>query len=369
MSKVDRHVLVIGGGIYGCFVAYQIAARFPRLTVTVLERENALFTRASSTNQGQLHMGYMYSADTELAAECVRNAKLFAEHFPTAIDADVTSYYGVHRESEIDPAAYEDFCRTLGIPLRPGGRTERGHFGAEVEAVYTAAERTFNAGRLHAAIVARLAHHGVEVRLSHSVHRVEPRDDGSVAVVLDSGRVLVGAFVYNVAFADINELHERSQLPDVPIRREVFLHFLLDLRPAYVRAAVSVIRGPFASIMPSRFRGGHLLAAAAYRRIETSDTVSLSEYIDDGRIDKVCAEAIDTCSAYLPALRRAVYMGHVIGTRAAVIDPACGETTSRVTTLLDFAGAENYHVVLGGKVGCLFEAHVPALAGIRAGGL
>jgi hypothetical protein len=55
----------------------------------------------------------------------------------------------------------------------------------------------------------------------------------------------------------------------------------------------------------------------------------------------------------------------VIGTRAAFIDTTTGETTSRVTPLLDFAGIGGYHVILGGKVPCLFEALEPAIAGIR----
>src|SRR5882672_5021978 len=100
MTAIRRDVAVLGGGFYGCFVAYQIAARFPGLSVAVLEKESALFTRASGTNQGQLHKGYMYSADVELAIECVRNAALFEEQFSAAVDRETISYFGIHRESE-----------------------------------------------------------------------------------------------------------------------------------------------------------------------------------------------------------------------------------------------------------------------------
>src|SRR5438552_13668059 len=103
MTPVKRDVVVIGGGFYGCFVAYQIARKFPALSVLVLEKEPVLFARASGTNQGQLHQGYMYSADVELAAECASNAARFVAHFPGAVDREVVSYFGVHRDSEIDP--------------------------------------------------------------------------------------------------------------------------------------------------------------------------------------------------------------------------------------------------------------------------
>jgi hypothetical protein len=67
-------------------------------------------------------------------------------------------------------------------------------------------------------------------------------------------------------------------------------------------------------------------------------------------------------------LEQARYLGHVVGTRAAFI-ASSGETTSRVTPILGFSGIENYHVILGGKVACLFEAQEPALQGVHLAGL
>jgi glycine/D-amino acid oxidase-like deaminating enzyme len=361
MAENNYDVAVVGGGFYGCFVAYQVAAAFPDLSVVLLEKENALFARASGTNQGQLHMGYMYSADVELAAECVRNAARFVEYFPEVVDQEVHSYFGIHRDSEIDPEGYVEFCRSLGLPLEPASRC--GYFGEDVVAAYLSVERTFNGARLGALLAERLAANAVQVRLSTDVHTIEPGDPHSI--VLADGRTITAAVVYNTTFADINPMHTRSGFARVPIRCEVFLHFRLDLPAEYTDIGVAVIRGRFASALPSSARGGHLLAAAAFRRLEMSDTVSLSEYVDERQIDKTQAEALRECSTYLPVLREAVCKGHVIGTRAAFIDTATGETTSRVTPLLDFAGITGYHVILGGKVPCLFEALEPAIAGIR----
>jgi glycine/D-amino acid oxidase-like deaminating enzyme len=364
MSKPRRDVVIIGGGFYGCFIAYQIAARFPALSVVVLEKEGRLFARASATNQGQLHQGYMYSADVDLAAECARNAVTFTENFRDAVEQDVVCYFGIHRDSEIDPDGYERFCAALELPLRPAHAARR-YFGADVVASYVSTERTFNPVRLAAMMRDRLAATGVEIRLSAGVHRVVPQDDGSHAVILADGGFISAGTVYNATFADINPLHTRSRFDHVPIRCEVFLHFLLRLPADLARAGIAVIRGRFASALPSATRGGHLLAAAAYRRMEMSDTVALSEHIDARQIDKTHAEAMRDCAEFLPPLRQSVYLGHLIGTRAAFVDTATNETTSRVTPLLDFAGIPNYHVILGGKVTCLFEAHEPALAGVR----
>ena len=50
----------------------------------MVEKEPALFTKASSTNQGQLHMGYMYSADKALANDCAENFFRFSNFFGKA---------------------------------------------------------------------------------------------------------------------------------------------------------------------------------------------------------------------------------------------------------------------------------------------
>jgi glycine/D-amino acid oxidase-like deaminating enzyme len=361
VDAIRRDVVIVGGGIYGCFLAEQLASRFPQLRITVLEREGALFSRASSTNQGQLHKGYMYSIDPDLAVECQRSVGQFEEYFHDAIDHDVTAYYGIHRDSQIDPAAYADFCREMGIPLRPVAVSESGRFGPDVVAAYATSEQTFNCARVHHELRRRLAGHGVEVRLSHDVRRIVPRGDGSHLVVVANGVALVAGSVYNTTFADINALHNRCGFAHVPIRCEVFLHFLLRLPPVHARAAITVIRGPFASLMPSMFRGGHLLAAAGYRKLRSSDLGPPSEHLYAEIGEKIYTDAVEHCSTFLPVLREAVPRGNVIGTRAAFIDLATGETTSRVTALLDFAGITNYHVIVGGKVGCLFEARDPAL--------
>ena len=74
-----RTIAIIGGGYYGSFAAYNIAQKHPDANVLLLERDARLFQHASSTNQGQLHLGYVYSGDPELARDCIREAPSFTE--------------------------------------------------------------------------------------------------------------------------------------------------------------------------------------------------------------------------------------------------------------------------------------------------
>src|ERR1700745_3993082 len=136
-------VVVVGGGCYGAFIATEIKYLNPGLDVTLVEKEAALFTKATSVNQGQLHMGYMYSGDKALASDCAENIARFSSSFGRAVDGEVTSLYGIHQDSDIDPGAYIEFCRDLKLPLESIARPAD-IFGGPVVAAFKSAEKTFN---------------------------------------------------------------------------------------------------------------------------------------------------------------------------------------------------------------------------------
>ncbi len=62
MKKTD--VLVIGGGVIGLNLALAYKARFPRESVTLIEKEKRFAAHASGRNSGVLHAGFYYSNDS-----------------------------------------------------------------------------------------------------------------------------------------------------------------------------------------------------------------------------------------------------------------------------------------------------------------
>ena len=59
--------LVIGGGIIGLAMSYEIQRRYPDSKVILLEKEPQLGSHASGRNSGVLHAGFYYSADSKKA--------------------------------------------------------------------------------------------------------------------------------------------------------------------------------------------------------------------------------------------------------------------------------------------------------------
>lgn len=69
-------VLIAGGGIVGLATAYQLTRHYPRLRVTVLEKEQHLAQHQSGRNSGVLHSGIYYKPGSLKALTCRQGRSL-----------------------------------------------------------------------------------------------------------------------------------------------------------------------------------------------------------------------------------------------------------------------------------------------------
>ena len=356
MSNVENtDVAIIGGGFYGAYAAEQVKKARPELDVIVVEEKDRPFTRASSTNQGQFHMGYMYSGDVSLARECVENIERFEQEFGAAIDHDTISYYGIHEQSEISPEAFEAFCGLVGLRAMRQEITRHDLVNDQVSALYRTPERTFNSKTMQDIILRKFGAQNIRLVTNFGAHSVTENSDGQLNITTNDGREIHADTVFNAAFADINSLHERSGLPLVPMQYDSFLHFVLKLPDTYRNTGLTIIRGPYASLLPSAFRDGHILASAGHRRVASSREAKPNEEISPGQIESVYRAALADASTYMPLIQQSEYKGHTLGIRVAHIEPETGQYTSKALVFEDFGDVKNYHTVLGGKVSCMFD--------------
>lgn len=65
-------IIIIGGGIVGLSTAYQLLQLNPNLTVTILEKENAVAKHQTGNNSGVIHSGIYYKPGSLKAQNCLR---------------------------------------------------------------------------------------------------------------------------------------------------------------------------------------------------------------------------------------------------------------------------------------------------------
>ena len=78
-NQITQDFLIVGAGILGLTVAWELKKRFPRASVAVLEKESGPGFHASGRNSGVLHSGIYYPKNTVKAQVCSRGSKLMRE--------------------------------------------------------------------------------------------------------------------------------------------------------------------------------------------------------------------------------------------------------------------------------------------------
>lgn len=73
MSSTD--IAILGGGMVGLGLAHQITKRCPDLSITVIDKEDAIGRHSSGRNSGVLHAGIYYPPGTLKAQVCVQGAR------------------------------------------------------------------------------------------------------------------------------------------------------------------------------------------------------------------------------------------------------------------------------------------------------
>ena len=103
--------IVIGSGIIGLTIAYDLIKRFSKCKIAILEKEEREALHSSGRNSGVLHAGFYYTSDS-LKAKFTRNGnfemKAFCKKYNLKInhskkvvvaqnEQDVDSIYELHK--------------------------------------------------------------------------------------------------------------------------------------------------------------------------------------------------------------------------------------------------------------------------------
>jgi L-2-hydroxyglutarate oxidase LhgO len=86
-ADINTDFLIVGAGIVGLSVAWELRKRNPLATITILEKEPEVGLHASGRNSGVLHSGIYYGSDTLKAKVCSAGAKkmqTFADEYGIA---------------------------------------------------------------------------------------------------------------------------------------------------------------------------------------------------------------------------------------------------------------------------------------------
>ena len=158
-------VVVIGGGITGAAVAYDLAQR--GLGVVLLER-GSLGSGTSGRTHGLLHSGCRYIRDTEVARECYRENMVLRRIAPFLFEKNGGLFIAVTEEDLEYRDTFLEGCKRAGIPVKELSpeealRLEPG-LNPSLKAAVAVPDGTFDPLKVILSFLASAKRYGAEVR-------------------------------------------------------------------------------------------------------------------------------------------------------------------------------------------------------------
>lgn len=253
--------IILGAGLYGLYAAEKCGALGQR--VLVLERDAAPFMRATWINQARVHMGYHYPRSYSTAIKSAHYFERFCKDYGFC---NLTTFDQVYATSAhfswTDAPAFRRFCAAANIrcdDLPP----ERYFNPGQCDGAFLTTEYTYDAQILKEYYLRALEKlPNVTLCFGHAPERIRAAGD---VWQLKAGDVSAEApFLLNATYAGVNEVHAMLGFEPFGIKYELCEIILCTVSDALKNTGITVMDGPFFSIMPFGKTGYHSLTSVTF---------------------------------------------------------------------------------------------------------
>ncbi|MFN7117919.1 MAG: FAD-dependent oxidoreductase [Saprospiraceae bacterium] len=269
--KAHFDTIIVGGGIFGAYAALYLAGHGHQ--VCLIEKEAELLQKASIVNQARLHSGYHYPRSVATARMSDDNKLRFtAEHKPF-INFAFAKYYAIDRfGSFTDGQQFERFCDYMHIKCERVHEHPFFNFN-RMDALYATTEYSFDPILIAEYYKKRLAEaKNITILKSTRVLSAETVGNNWLVEVtsLASGIWhLTSSQVINATYSGSNAINRLFGVPDIQLMHEISeIAFITS--PQVNNIGLTVMDGPFGSIMPYGLSGLLSLSSVAYTHHKVS---------------------------------------------------------------------------------------------------
>lgn len=257
--------IIIGAGLYGLYAARFCAIKGEK--VLVLECDAQPFGRATYINQARVHMGYHYPRSLTTAIKSAGYFRRFTEEFNFCIHDQFEQIYATSGQfSWTSAKQFMDFCHAADIPCEEVAASRYFQPGM-CDGAFLTQEYTYDAKILQAYFEEELQKYAnVDLQFQVQITGIV-KDANRFVVRLSDGREYETPFVLNATYASVNQIIDK--LEGVPkeffdIKYELCEIILCKPSKALEKTGITVMDGPFFSIMPFGKTGMHSLTAVTF---------------------------------------------------------------------------------------------------------
>lgn len=361
MGHPDQDVVVIGGGFYGAAIAVYLAKQRNLKRVMLVEREARLMTRASYNNQARVHNGFHYPRSFTTAYRSRINLPRFVHDWPMAVKTDFTKLYAIaRRNSKCTAGQFERFCREIGGAIEPAAPPLRALFEPRlIEDVFLVEEHAFDSTKLAAWAERELAESGVQIRYQTCVNAISRSSDALLVTLRRPDGVseqISSRYVFNCSYSGLNQLGGDFPGVSTGLKQEITEMALMQMPPALDNLGITVMDGPFFSMMPFPARGLHTLSHVRYTpHLHWNDRKGidpyrkLADYETLSRVDRMVRDV----ARYIPAVSQAQYKDSLFEVKTVLVKNEGDD--GRPILFEQHAALPGCFSVLGGKIDNIYD--------------
>ncbi len=360
--------IIIGAGLYGLYATLFSAKRGER--VLLLEKEAESVSRATYVNQARVHMGYHYPRSISTALKTKEYFERFCEDFGFCIHRSFDQVYATSANfSYTNAQQFQKFCKAAGIrcdKLDPDRYFAKGM----CDGAFMTTEYTYDAMILRDYFIKELASFtNVKIEYSADITAIEKTD--STYKIHYSGNTEEAPFVLNATYASTNQIHKLIGAEPFSIKYELCEIILCTVSDKLKDTGITVMDGPFFSIMPFGKTGYHSLTSVTFTPHVTSYS-SLPEFDCQKRSEGYCtSECLGNCNIckakpesawpymsslakkYLKAEYGFEYVGSLFSMKPIL--KASEVDDSRPTVIRMHSESPTFVSVLSGKISTIYD--------------
>ena len=352
--------VVIGGGFYGVAIAAYLKRRRHHSSVVLVERGSELLKRASYNNQARIHNGYHYPRSFTTAYRSRLNCPRFLHDFPTSVKRDFTKVYAIaRRNSKVTARQFEHFCREIGARVEPAEPTVSGLFESRlIERAFLVEEYAFDALQLARWARQELEETGVEILLNSRITSIYRAGSGLGANSRDASgeRELRARVVLNCTYSGLNQFSGDFAPTRTKLKHEITEIALVKAPAALDKMGVTVMDGPFFSMMPFPARGLHSLSHVRYTpHVGWADEGGIDPYARLDQYDRATRvdRMVRDISRYMPAVLDATYVDSLFEVKSVLVKNEVDD--GRPILYERHAELPGCYSILGGKIDNIYD--------------
>jgi hypothetical protein len=337
-----KKIAVVGAGIFGCSISLELDKE--GYQVILFEKEPEIMMLATKNNHNRIHYGYHYPRSLDTTKQSLEGLISFMANYGTSINYNFKNYYSIAKQGSLTSnLKFKEFCEEVGISYKIEYPSKALMNQAIISESYLVEEPVFDWEKLQLTVKEKLQNSNVELRInSDFIKSVESFD-----------------FIINCTYSNLNEICKHLNVQEMSFKKQDVIVPIIESK--IPRTGLTIMDGPFCSVMPRGFvEGEFLLYHAKYSIAEEVLTGNLQM---NSNINEVIS--LITCDAekYFPFIKEAKVIDYWRTCRAIPIN----DNDQRLSEVITYPNNPKIISVFSGKISTSVRLSKQISTGLRTG--